>query len=862
MRNARKNWWLLAVLLCLSMLFAVLAGCERTPADESSQTTPPASSSEEPEPGPSTDETAPVFVFEGYEGSEIELPAVAAGQPVVFPAVRVTDDRDGDITSGIRLYAPTGAESVYEDTQSGRIYTLTLLEAGTFETVLRSDDEAGNRGVAVVTFTVTAATADSPVPEEEASLSNLAESGKVFRESFAAGSANELVGLSLDAEYMYYRSDEQAIDGTSLVIRYQNDRPYVALLALRDYLTRPGTLSVEFDIKLLSGTGCPQWYFGLTPLNNNVQVDLSTFAVGETRHVSARIVVDNDTPQGLSLFSMAESTMEIAVDNFVLSFIDQTVPTYIPTQDEIASETGAVWDWTTKAMAVANGEIVAAPADLQGVEGFSDNVMYINNTANSGSDFYATNELFVVGTTYEISFSYKLLRSCSAFSGVHAGTGFGEMKSCGGSAGDVGVYRDHFTAKDGDVRYILYGVFEGYIGDFSVRAMDPSELETPSEAPFDAPTGGEWVEAPDFLAGQEGFSDLVLYAEYCNANFELRNFTVEAGKTYLLSFKYYLVDTPEWGNWNQVHFGNGVKVNELEQTPNTVLSYSTEYTAVEGDAYLYFFGATRIYFGDILLEEIEPSPTVPFQAPAGAEWVEAPDFLAGEEGFSDLVLYAEICNTGMDFNNFTVEAGKTYRLSFKYYLVESGWGNWNQVHFGSGKVNELEQTTGTVLTYTLEYTATEGDSHFFLFSASKIYIGDITFEEVTDELTPPFTAPTGAEWVETPDFLAGEEGFSDLVLYAEICNTGMDFNNFTVEAGKTYRLSFKYYLVESGWGNWNQVHFGSGKVNELEQTTGTVLTYTLEYTATEGDSHFFLFSASKIYIGDITFEEVTDEPII
>ena len=216
----------------------------------------------------------------------------------------------------------------------------------------------------------------------------------------------------------------------------------------------------------------------------------------------------------------------------------------------------------------------------------------------------------------------------------------------------------------------------------------------------------------------------------------------------------------------------------------------------------------------------------------------------------------------MDFYNFTVEAGKTYRLSFKYYLVESGWGNWNQVHFGSGKVNELEQTTGTVLTYTLEYTATEGDSHFFLFSASKIYIGDITFEEVNAEQTPPFTAPTGAEWVETPDFLAGEEGFSDLVLYAEICNTGMDFYNFTVEAGKTYRLSFKYYLVESGWGNWNQVHFGSGKVNELEQTTGTVLTYTLEYTATEGDSHFFLFSASKIYIGDITFEEVTDEPII
>ena len=112
MRNARKNWWLLAVLLCLSMLFAVLAGCERTPADESSQTTPPASSSEEPEPGPSTDETAPVFVFEGYEGSEIELPAVAAGQPVVFPAVRVSDDGDGDSTSGIRLCAPTGAECV------------------------------------------------------------------------------------------------------------------------------------------------------------------------------------------------------------------------------------------------------------------------------------------------------------------------------------------------------------------------------------------------------------------------------------------------------------------------------------------------------------------------------------------------------------------------------------------------------------------------------------------------------------------------------------------------------------------------------------------------------------------------------
>ena len=737
--------WLMLLLLCACLVLGVLVGCsgqgDKKPNDPGGDITDPDDPNDPDDPDdpddPGTgdkDETSPVFVFEGYEGSEIELPAVEAGEAVVFPAVKVTDDTDGDITSQLRIYAPTGAETSFEDTQNGRVYTLEILEAGTFETVLRSDDAAGNRGVATVTFTVTAATEDTVVTAEEAEIANLAQSDKVYKESFASGSENKLVGLSLDAECMYYRSDEQAIDGTSLVIRYENDSPYVALLSLRDYLTRPGTLSVEFDIKLLSGVGCAQWYFGLTPLNSNTQVDLSQFSVGETKHVSAKIVVDNDTPQGLSLFAMTECTMEIALDNFTLSYRDQTAPTYIPTQEDMESETGAVWDWTTKAMAVGNGEIVPVPDDLRGQEGWSDNVLYINNLVNSGSDFYATNELFTVGTIYEISFTYKLLKNCNAFSGVHATTLFNEMKSCGGNAGDVGVYKAHFTAKDGDVRYILYGVFEAYIGNFSVRVMDPSELEPDTDVPYDAPNGGEWVDAPEFLQGQEGFSEKVLYGEYCNTGFDFNNFTVEVGKTYRVSFKYYLVESG-WGNWNQVHFGSG-KVNELEQTLNTVLSYTLEYAAVEGDSHLFFFGATKIYFGDITFEEAtaEPSDPVweqPYEAPAGGEWVDAPEFLQGQEGFSEKVLYGEYCNTGFDFNNFTVEVGKTYRVSFKYYLVESGWGNWNQVHFGSGKVNELEQTLNTVLSYTLEYTAAEGDSHLFFFGATKIYFGDISFEEVT-----------------------------------------------------------------------------------------------------------------------------------
>ena len=885
MKTSMKKWFLLAI-LCLGMLFAVLAGCspgnEQDPPDtditdpgddedpDKDDEDPDQGDEDDPEPG--KDETAPVFTFEGYTGSEITLPDIAAGQAVVFPAVRVTDDTDGDITENLRIYAPTGAQAAYEDAENGRTYTLTLYEAGTFETILRSDDVAGNRGVATVTFTITAATPDSEVSEEEASIANLAESEKVYKESFASGSANALVGLNFDAEYMSYRSDSQAIDGTSLVVRYDDDAPYTALLSLRDYLTRPGTLSIEFDIKLLSGTGSNAWYFGLTPLNSNIAVDLSGLKEGEKTHVTGNIVVDNDTAQALSMFVMSPATMEIALDNFVLSYRDQTVPTYIPTQAELESETGAVWDWTTKAMAVGNGEIVAVPSDLAGKEGFSENVMYINNAANSGSDFYATNDLFVVGETYEISFSYQLL-SGSALSGVHATTGFNEMKPCGGTAGEIGVYKAHFTAKDGDVRYILYGIFEAYIGDFSVRVMDESELEEPVEGPFEAPANMEWVEAPGFLQGQEGFSDIVLYGEILNTGADFYNFTVEAGKTYHLSFKYYLVESG-WGNWNQIHFSSDT-VNELQQTVDTVLTYELEYTAVEGDSHFFLFSASKIYIGDITFEEIETPVTPPeeedpvegpFAAPAGGQWVEAPEFLQGQDGFSDVVLYGEYTNAGFDFNNFTVEAGKTYRLSFKYYLIESGWGNWNQVHFGNGtKVNELQQTVGTVLSYELEYTAAEGDSHFSLFGASKIYIGDITFEEVDasgenppeEPFEEPFEAPANMEWVEAPEFLQGQEGFSEYVLYGEIVNTGADFYNFTVEAGKTYHLSFKYYLVdEPSWGNWNQIHFGSGKVEELQQTTGTVLTYELEYTAVEGDSHFFLFSASKIYIGDITFEEV------
>lgn len=723
---------LLFVSLCLCFSIGMFTACVD---DSGSDTESPTESSESPSDSSSggsseeADNESPVFSFKGYDGQEIVLPAVAAGNPVVLPAVKVTDNKDGDITSKIRAYQPTGVGISYEDGEEGRVYTLTTLEANEFELVLRADDNAGNRGVATVTFTVTAATADEAVSEEEGKMSNLAESGKVYKENFAAGTNNELVGLGLDSEFMYYRSDAQAINGTSLVFKYEDNQQVVDFLTLRDYLTRPGTLDIEFDIKLLSGAGSPQWYFGLTPLNNNVLVNLSALSVGETKHVSGKIVVDNDTPQGLRMFTMTKATMEIAVDNFKMSYTDQAAPTYIPTAEELASETGAVWDWTTKAMAVANGDIVATPEDLKGTDGWSNNAMHIANGTNSGSDFYATNDLFVVGKTYEVKFAYKLNKNCGALVGVHAGTLFDVMPRCSGKAGDAGVYKAHFKAKDGDVRFILYGVFDAYIGDFSIRVMDPSELEE-ENYPFEAPSGAQWIkasEAPEAIRGQEGFSDYIIYGNPVNSKIDFKNFSVEEGKTYKVSFKYYLEESG-FGNWNQVHFGNGTKANELLQTVGVIHSYEIEYTAVTGDTNFSLLGACKIYIGDITFEIVAKKP---FAAPEGGKWVEAPEALKGQEGFSEFVLYGEYQNTGFDFNNFKVEVGKTYIISFKYYLIQSGWGNWNQIHFGNGtKVNELSQTVGTIHTYELTYTAVEKDTHFYLFGACKIYFGDIKFEEV------------------------------------------------------------------------------------------------------------------------------------
>ena len=199
---------------------------------------------------------------------------------------------------------------------------------------------------------------------------------------------------------------------------------------------------------------------------------------------------------------------------------------------------------------------------------------------------------------------------------------------------------------------------------------------------------------------------------------------------------------------------------------------------------------------------------------------------------------------------------------------------------GLESMPQLESTTGAH-TYSATFTATELDTFYMLYLAGhplQMYLGNFT---ITVLPTPSYGGDTSvagtvswdqdeyvmevtnATLIESPSELSGIEGFGDCVLYLD--NTGNNNDSFVFngtkglfEAGKTYEITFTYYVIESeGWmysGFAGAGATGFEVLPPLSESAG-IHTYAATFTATEADEAYMIFMAShplKMYLGAFT----------
>ena len=289
--------------------------------------------------------------------------------------------------------------------------------------------------------------------------------------------------------------------------------------------------------------------------------------------------------------------------------------------------------------------------------------------------------------------------------------------------------------------------------------------------------------------------------------------SLKAGMTYKLSFKVY-------GNTRWLNYGIGDKFYSCNVIKSHIVRYSDswysaeEYFTIEtaGDYYVGFYDEDEVptYIDDISIEEVEA---------AEEAIVKNGDF---EQGFnhwsaSELNCWAvsdeqaasgekSVKQTGQTwlYQKISLDAGKTYKLSFKIY------GSTRWLNYGIGKShNSCNIIKNHIVRYSdawylVEefFSITESGGYYVSFydeDTVATYIDDIVIEEVEsdDDII-----------VKNGDF---EQGFnhwnaSELNCWAvsdeqaasgkkSVKQTGQTwlYQQISLESGKTYKLSFKIY---------------------------------------------------------------------
>lgn len=286
---------------------------EETPTESTSTEEPETSSSEDPVVEP--DETAPVITV---EGNPTEL-NVTLGQPFTIPAATATDDVDGEL----EVIAFSETPGALED----GVFTSNIL--GRHLVTYYACDEAENEAYVDVVINVTSDTVIETFDVDGYyDISALENDGGVFKENFQNGLNSPLIERAMQGA-VELKASEDTISGNSLVLDYNKcigKENRIFLTNLLPYL-RSGEWTVTFDVKLVSGVGFSDFYFGYvkdgTVTSKDQNYSLAGMQVGETKTIEWKqlLDLDADAQYFFHIFRYAQEYSDpcvLAFDNFYL----------------------------------------------------------------------------------------------------------------------------------------------------------------------------------------------------------------------------------------------------------------------------------------------------------------------------------------------------------------------------------------------------------------------------------------------------------------------------------------------------------------------------------------------------------------
>ena len=219
----------------------------------------------------------------------------------------------------------------------------------------------------------------------------------------------------------------------------------------------------------------------MTGLGNFADSTIGGFGKAYTLEVTFT-AQEGDTVMGWYPANL-NGTAIIYVGDF--SIIETALPiqTDKPTAEEI--QDGYTWDWSENTMDMENnqGEIVAAPEELDTIEGFGENVLKITmSSAGTGFKFTGTDGIFETGKTYKITAKIYAPETSGGFNVYWnlesaTGTTLGRFDDSSiGGKGKSYTLEVMFTAQEGDTVIGWYpaglaGTAIIYVGNFTLTEV-------------------------------------------------------------------------------------------------------------------------------------------------------------------------------------------------------------------------------------------------------------------------------------------------------------------------------------------------------------------------------------------------------
>lgn len=228
-----------------------------------------------------------------------------------------------------------------------------------------------------------------------------------FKENFAKGVDSPLISSAGLASHVKPEAGVRAISGNSLVIDYGKcagaENEWIAN-GLSPYL-KPGKWEVSFDVKLVSGTGFSDFYFGYRKVggesSSERQVSLAEMKEGETKHISDSRICDFD--DGVWQFRIYKRNRNgdavLTLDNFTFIYTNVVYKTTYPSEEELKA--GFTYDWTENYTPISSTDPVfledvtdaeARNAMVGAGDGFGKTVMRL--TGSGGHEIASLSKAF------------------------------------------------------------------------------------------------------------------------------------------------------------------------------------------------------------------------------------------------------------------------------------------------------------------------------------------------------------------------------------------------------------------------------------------------------------------------------------